>query len=102
MARQLDDAMLHLRTNENDIGTWVFASRGDADTVLAHDAFLAANADHWLVNEVIHYLKRTLKRLDVSSRSIITLIEPGSCFAGVLAELVFAADRSYHLEGVES
>ena len=100
MARQLDDAMLHLRTNENDIGTWVFASRGDVGTVLAHDAFLGANADHWLVNEVIHHLKRTLKRLDVSSRSIITLVEPGSCFAGTLAELVFAADRSYHLEGV--
>ncbi len=100
MARQLDDAMLHLRTNETDIGTWVFASRGDAESVLAHDAFLAANSDHWLVNEVIHHLKRTLKRLDVSSRSIITLIEPGSCFAGTLAELVFAADRSYHLEGV--
>jgi benzoyl-CoA-dihydrodiol lyase len=100
MARELDDVLLHLRTNELEIGTWILRTVGDAAAVLAYDAFMAEHADHWLVNEVIHYLKRTFKRLDYSSRSIFTLVEPGSCFAGTLAELVFAADRTYQLDGV--
>ncbi|WP_204270742.1 hypothetical protein, partial [Escherichia coli] len=74
-------------------------SNGDAASVLACDAFLDANKDHWLVNEVRHFWKRVLKRVDVTSRTLVTLIEPGSCFAGTLAELVFAADRSYMLIG---
>jgi benzoyl-CoA-dihydrodiol lyase len=98
-ARELDDAICHLRTNELEIGTWLFKTEGDPAAALAHDAFLLAHADHWLVREIIHYLKRTLKRLDVSSRSLIALIEPGSCFAGTLAELAFAADRAYQLDG---
>jgi benzoyl-CoA-dihydrodiol lyase len=100
MARELDDTLLHLRTNELEIGTWMIRSIGDPERVVAYDAFLREHADHWLVNEVIHAVKRTFKRLDYSSRSIIALIEPGSCFAGTLAELVLAADRSYHLDGL--
>ncbi|NUU24459.1 MAG: benzoyl-CoA-dihydrodiol lyase, partial [Streptomycetaceae bacterium] len=99
VTRELDDAILHLRTNENTLGTWVIKTAGDADAVLAHDAFLTAHADHWFVNEVRHYLKRTLKRLDVTSRTLIALIEPGSCFAGPLLELALAADRQYMLDG---
>ncbi len=91
--------MLHLRLNEPEIGSWVFRTEGDAEKVLACDALLAANADDWLVREITLYLKRTLKRLDLSARSIFALIEPGSCFAGTLAELALAADRSYMLEG---
>ena len=100
MARELDDAILHLRTNEGEIGTWVFRTTGDAALVQAHDDLLLATADHWLSREIILYLKRTLKRLDVSSRSLIALIEPGSCFAGTLLELALAADRCYMLDGV--
>ncbi len=99
LARDLDDAMLHLRFNEPEIGTWVLQSVGDAELVAAADAVLAAQADDWFVREVTLYLKRTLKRLDLSSRSLIALIEPGSCFVGTLLELVLAADRSYMLEG---
>ena len=99
LARELDDAILHLRTNENKIGTWLFHTSGDGDLVAAHDAVLAANQDHWLVREVILYLKRTLKRIDVTSRSIFAFIEPGSCFSGTLLELALAADRSYMLDG---
>lgn len=99
VARALDDAILHLRTNEPDLGLWVFRTEGDPASVLAHDAFLDSHAGHWLMREVRHYLKRTLKRLDVTSRSLIALIEPGSCFAGTLAELAFAADRSVILTG---
>jgi benzoyl-CoA-dihydrodiol lyase len=99
LARELDDAILHLRTNENKIGTWLFHASGDSDLVAAHDAVLAANQDHWLVREVILYLKRTLKRIDVTSRSIFAFIEPGSCFSGTLLELALAADRSYMLDG---
>ena len=94
LARELDDAILHLRSNEPELGLWVLRTEGDADAVLSHDAFMQANAGDWLVREVRHYLKRTFKRLDVTSRSLIALIEPGSCFAGTLAELAFAADRS--------
>ncbi|MFQ5652598.1 MAG: 2,3-epoxybenzoyl-CoA dihydrolase [bacterium] len=99
VARELDDAILHLRLNRPAIGTWVFRSRGDHQRVQAADAALMAHADHWLGREIILYLKRTFKRLDVSSRSLMALIEPGSCFTGSLLELVLAADRSYMLEG---
>jgi benzoyl-CoA-dihydrodiol lyase len=97
MARQLDDAILNLRTNELELGTWILKTEGDAAAVLAAGATLQANADHWLVRETIGLLRRTLARLDVSSRTLFALIEPGSCFAGLLAELAFAADRAYML-----
>ena len=100
MTRELDDLILDLRTNEIEIGTWVIKTIGDPERVLAHDQLLAENPADWLVNEIVHYLKRTLKRLDVTSRSLIALIEPGSCFAGSLFELALAADRSYMLSGV--
>jgi benzoyl-CoA-dihydrodiol lyase len=99
LAREFDDAMMHLRLNETEIGTWVLQSQGDADLVEAYDAVLTKEASHWLVREIVLYWKRTLKRLDVSSRSLIALVEPGSCFAGTLFELVLAADRSYMLDG---
>ena len=99
IARELDDAILHLRFNEPEVGTWVFKTEGDPDMVAAADAALAANADDWLVREITLYLRRTLKRIDVSSRSLIALIEPGSCFTGTLLELAFASDRSYMLDG---
>jgi benzoyl-CoA-dihydrodiol lyase len=97
MCRQLDDAILNLRTNELDIGTWLLKTEGDAQAVLASDATLLAHQDHWLVRETIGALRRTLARLDVSSRSLFALIDEGSCFAGTLAELAFAADRAYML-----
>ena len=97
MGRQLDDAILNLRTNELDIGTWLLKTEGDAQAVLASDATLLAHKDHWLVRETIGALRRTLARLDVSSRSLFALVESGSCFAGTLAEIAFAADRSYML-----
>jgi benzoyl-CoA-dihydrodiol lyase len=97
MARQLDDAILTLRTNELEIGTWILKTEGDAGAVLAAGATLQANAGHWLVRETIGLLRRTFARLDVSSRSLFALVEPGSCFAGLLAELAFAADRTYML-----
>jgi benzoyl-CoA-dihydrodiol lyase len=101
VSRELDDLILDLRTNETDIGTWVLRTRGDAGRVLAYDELLLAKAaTDWLANEIVLYLKRTLKRLDVTSRSLIALIEPGSCFAGSLLELALAADRSYMLFGV--
>jgi benzoyl-CoA-dihydrodiol lyase len=99
VARELDDAILHLRINELDVAMLVFKSHGDPAQVIAHDEFLEANKTHWLVNEVRQYFKRVLKRIDVTSRTLVTLVEPGSCFAGSLAELVFAADRSYMLIG---
>jgi benzoyl-CoA-dihydrodiol lyase len=98
--RELDDLILDLRTNELDLGTWVLRTRGDAERVLAYDRFLLRNSGDWFANEVVHYLKRTLKRLDVTSRSLIALAEPGSCFAGSLFELALAADRSYQLLGL--
>jgi benzoyl-CoA-dihydrodiol lyase len=100
VTRELDDLILDLRTNEPELGTWVFRTRGNAERVLDHDRLLLENADDWLANEIIHYLKRTLKRLDVTSRSILALIEPGSCFAGSMLELALAADRSYQLAGI--
>ncbi|MFN3437019.1 MAG: 2,3-epoxybenzoyl-CoA dihydrolase [Acidovorax sp.] len=97
MARQLDDAILNLRTNELAIGTWLIKTEGDAQAVLASDATLLAHQDHWLVRETIGALRRTFARLDVSSRSLFALVEPGSAFVGSLAELAFAADRTYML-----
>ena len=99
VARELDDAILHLRNNEFSIGAWIFKSSGDAAKVVAYDALIDANKDHWLVNEIRHYWKRVLKRIDVSSRTLVATVEPGSCFAGTLAEIVFACDRSYMLIG---
>ena len=92
LTRELDDLILHLRTNELEIGTWVIRTVGDVDRVLAYDAQLAAPHSDWFVSEVRHYYKRTLKRLDVTSRSLFAVIEPGSCFAGLLLELALAAD----------
>jgi benzoyl-CoA-dihydrodiol lyase len=97
MARELDDAILSMRTNELDIGTWLIKTEGDAAAVLAMDATLQANRSHWLVRETVGLLRRTFSRLDVSSRSLFALIEPGSCFAGTLFELALACDRSYQL-----
>ncbi|HEX9624214.1 MAG TPA: benzoyl-CoA-dihydrodiol lyase, partial [Streptosporangiaceae bacterium] len=100
VARELDDLILDLRTNEAELGTWVFRTEGDPARVLAHDELLLASSGDWFASEVLHYLKRTLRRLDVTSRSLIAVIEPGSCFAGSLLELALAADRSFQLAGV--
>jgi benzoyl-CoA-dihydrodiol lyase len=97
--RELEDAILHLRFNEADLGTWVLTTEGDPAALLAVETSMAAYDDHWLVSEVRAYWKRTLKRLDVSARSLIALIPPGSCFAGTLAELALAADRTLMLDG---
>jgi benzoyl-CoA-dihydrodiol lyase len=97
--RELDDAILRLRTNELELGTWLLRTEGDVDTAAAYDEFLLASRDDWLVNETIGFYRRTMKRLDTTSRSLFALIEPGSCFAGALAEIAFAADRQYMLEG---
>ena len=99
LARELDDLILHLRTNEDEIGVWVIRTVGSPETVEACDRLLVDHAADWLVREVRLYLKRVFKRLDVSSRSIFALIEPGSCFTGTLLELALAADRSYMLDG---
>ena len=97
MVRELDDAILHMRTNELDIGTWVIKTSGDAAAVLASDATMLANKDHWFVRETIGHLRRTLARMDVTSRSLFALVEEGTCFVGTLAELAFCADRAYML-----
>ena len=97
MARELDDAILMLRTNDLEIGTWVLKTSGDARHVLAADAALAQHQKHWFVRETIGMLRRTLARLDVTSRTLIALADRGACFAGTLAELLLAADRSYML-----
>ena len=102
VARELEDAILHLRANEAAIGVVLLRTDGNAQAVLDYDAFVAKADDDWLMREVRHYLKRTLKRVDVTPRSFIALIEPGSCFAGTLAELAFAADRSLMLIGTRS
>jgi benzoyl-CoA-dihydrodiol lyase len=99
LARELDDAILDIRLNEFDTAVIVFKSEGDPEAVLAYDKFLEANARHWLAHEILLKWKRVLKRVDLTSRSLVALIEPGSCFAGTLAELIFAADRSYMLIG---
>ncbi len=97
MARELDDAILSLRTNELDLGVWLMKTEGDVAAVQQADAILQQHRDHWFVRETIGMLRRTLARLDVSARTMFALIEPGSCFAGTLAEIAFAADRSYML-----
>ena len=99
LARELDDAILDIRANEFDVAAIVFKSSGDPAQVLAYDRFLDANKDHWLAREIRGLWKRTLKRVDLTSRSLVALVEPGSCFAGTMAELVFASDRSYMLIG---
>ncbi len=99
MARELDDALLMLRANNRDVGTLVLKTRGDPAAVLASDQTVVANRDHWFVRETIGLLRRTLQRLDVSSRSIFAVIDKGSCFAGSLFELALAGDRSYMLAG---
>ncbi len=96
--REIDDALLRLRINEPLIGTVVVKTAGDPAAVLAVDEMLLAHKDHWLVREIIHFMKRTLKRMDLTSRSFFAFIEPGSCFAGSLFELALAADRSYMLD----
>ncbi|WP_295311043.1 2,3-epoxybenzoyl-CoA dihydrolase [Roseobacter sp.] len=94
-ARELDDAILHLRSNEDEIGLIAFRTEGDPQAVVAHEALLLNNADHWLANEVLTLWKRVLKRIDMTSRSLVALVEHGSCFAGPLAEILWAVDRSY-------
>ena len=101
LARELDDVLLHLRLNEGETGVLIFKSQGDPTQVLAYDAFIAANKDHWLAREILHYWKRVLKRIDLTSRSLVALIEPGSCFAGTLAEIALACDRSFMLIGAQ-
>ena len=97
LARELEDAILSMRTNELDLGTWLIRTEGDSNAVLAMDAILVELQDHWLVRETIGHLRRSLSRIDVSSRSLFALIEEGSCFAGTLLELALACDRSYQL-----
>ena len=99
LARELEDLILHLRHNEPEIGTLVFTSEGALEAVAAHDAFLLAHREHWLAREILLYWKRLLKRIALTSRSLVALVEPGSCFAGFLLELVLAADRAYMLDG---
>jgi len=99
LLRALDDALLHLRFNEPDLGTLIIKTEGDPDQVEAFDRFLHQHRDHWLIREILLYTKRTFKRLDVTSRTTFALVEPGSCFAGFLADLLFAVDRSYMLDG---
>ncbi|MGI9370632.1 MAG: 2,3-epoxybenzoyl-CoA dihydrolase [Ruegeria sp.] len=94
-ARELDDAILHLRMNERELGSIVFQTQGDASTLVAHERLLLDNREHWLANEILQYWKRVLKRVDMTSRSLVALVEHGSCFAGVLAELLWAVDRTY-------
>jgi len=98
LARELDEAILNLRHNHLDVGLWIFKTRGSIQEVLDLDSILEKNSRDWFVRETVGYLRRTLARLDVSSRSIFAVVEPGSCFAGTLAELLFAADRSYMLD----
>jgi benzoyl-CoA-dihydrodiol lyase len=100
MTRELDDLILRLRANELELGTWIIRTKGDVEDALAFERVIAEHSrGDWLVNEIRHYVKRVLKRLDVTSRSLIALIEPGSCFAGALLELALACDRQYMLEG---
>jgi benzoyl-CoA-dihydrodiol lyase len=102
-ARQLDDAILRLRFNEPEVGTWVLRTEGDAALAVAAEELLTPSpSDHWLVREVRRYWSRTLNRLDLSARTLVALVEPGGCFAGLLAELVLAADRSFMLQGTQS
>jgi benzoyl-CoA-dihydrodiol lyase len=102
LARELDEAILNLRHNHLDVGLWIFKTQGNVQEVLELDAILEKNAKDWFVRETLGYLRRTFARLDVSSRSIFAVVEPGSCFAGTLAELLYAADRSYMLDAEEN
>jgi benzoyl-CoA-dihydrodiol lyase len=102
LARELDAAILNLRHNHLDVGLWIFKTRGSVQEVLELDAILEKNSKDWFVRETVGYLRRTFARLDVSSRSIFAVVEPGSCFAGTLAELLYAADRSYMLDAEEN
>ena len=97
LCRELEDAILHLRLNEMDIGLWIFRTQGDPEAFIAHEKVIT-DSDHWLANEVRQYWKRTLKRVDVTSRSLAAFVEHGSCFAGILAELLFSVDRTYMME----
>ena len=99
LVRELDDLILHLRLNEPELGLLVFSSKGDSERVLAYDRFLEQHGDDWLVREIRLFWKRLLKRIDLTSRTLVAQIEPGSCFSGFLAEIVFACDRTYMLEG---
>ena len=99
LCRDLDEAILHLRINELEVGTLIFKTQGDADAVEAYDQFLAEHRSNWLMREISLYWRRTLKRIDLTSRTLFAMIEPGSCFVGVLAELLFSVDRTYMLEG---
>jgi benzoyl-CoA-dihydrodiol lyase len=99
LARELDDALLEIRFNELEMAVIQFKSAGDPAAVLAFDDFMQANDSHWLMREILLYWRRVLKRVDLTSRTIATMAEPGSCFAGTLAELLFAADRSYMADG---
>ncbi len=99
LAREFDDAILELRLNEMELGLVVFRTQGESEAVLAHEAFMLANKDHWLAGEILQYWKRVLKRVDVTSRSLVALVENGSCYAGFLAELLWASDRSYMMDG---
>ncbi len=98
LARELDDAILHLRMNERELGLLIFRSQGDPEAVLAQEKCLSENAEDWLANEILQYWKRLLKRIDMTSRSMIALVEHGSCFAGILAEVLWSVDRSYMME----
>ncbi len=102
LCRELDDAVLRMRFNQPEIGSWVFETTGDPEAVLATDELLKENANDWLVREIRHYVKRTFNRLELSSRTLVTLVKPGSCFVGTLAELVLVADRSLMLDGTFS
>jgi len=99
LVRELDSALLHLRANEAELGTLLFKTEGDSAAVLQFDQFLFENQDHWFIREVTLYLKRVLKRIDYTSRSSFAFVEPGSCFDGFIAEILFSADRSYMLDG---
>src|SRR6185436_20175944 len=102
LARELDEVILDLRHNHLDVGLWIFKTKGDIQNVLDLDLLLQDQATDWFVRETIGYLRRTLARLDVSSRSMFAVVEPGSCFAGTLAELLYAADRIYMLDAEEN
>jgi len=99
VARAMDDALLHLRFNEPTLGTLIIKTAGDGDRIAAYDKLLSDNQDDWLVREILLYLQRTYKRLDVTSRTTFAFVEPGSCFVGILADLLFSVDRSYMLDG---
>ena len=99
-ARELDDILLHLRFNELDLGVIIFSSQGSLNNILFYDNLLHEYSSNWFIKEIKHLWNRTLKRIDVTSRSLVTFIEPGSCFGGFLSEIIFASDRSYMAEGV--